>query len=121
MGTWADVAPRLQPPDGERARRLARHGSQGVVVGPKAGARSQWKPTQEAAARGRRVPLQKSTDEGDALMTHSVVPVISKLRCQPLMECYDERRVLRGVLNLCAIREDGVLHIDVPSACFQRG
>jgi hypothetical protein len=39
MGTWADVARRLQPPDGESARRLARHRSQGVVVGPKACAR----------------------------------------------------------------------------------
>jgi hypothetical protein len=54
MGTWADVAPRLQPPDGERARRLARHGSQGVVVGPKACARCRPRGVAAQAYRSRR-------------------------------------------------------------------
>ena len=54
-------------------------------------------------------------------MPYRVVPVISKLRRKPLMQGHDEPWVLRGILNLRAIGEGGVLQVDLSSTSFQRG
>ena len=58
---------------------------------------------------------------GDELMLYRMVPVIGTLRCKPLVQCYDQCRVLCAVLNLCPICDRGVLDIDVLSTRLQRG
>ena len=55
-----------------------------------------------------------------ALMTRRVVSMIRPSR-KPLMQCRDQSWILRSVLNLCAIGQGRVLHIDVPSPCAQCG
>jgi hypothetical protein len=56
---------------------------------------------------------------GDELMLYRMVPVIGTLRCKPLVQCHDQCRVLCAILNLCPIRERGVLYIDVLGARLQ--
>jgi hypothetical protein len=55
------------------------------------------------------------------MVAHRVGPVIRPVRRKPLMQCRDERWVLRGVPNLRAIGEGRVLNPEMPSPGLQRG